>query len=153
MINSSNSFSRLDCPVGNFSGCCPANKLIVIDIGHQHLKRGRRISSGGGNPLSNHIKERFQIIGLIFQILLGNAELCTGIDNWKIKLVFGSIQLTEQVKNHINNRFRPSTGAINLIDHNNRFNPQIERFLQHKTGLGHRSIKRIHQQQNRIDHL
>ena len=48
---------------------------------------------------------------------------------------------------------RPRVFAIDLVDHDDRLGPVLERLAQNETGLRLRAIMRIDDEQNAIDHL
>ncbi len=44
-------------------------------------------------------------------------------------------------------------GHIDLIDHDDRAQTQLQRFFQYKASLWHRAVASIHQKQHTVDHL
>ena len=55
-----------------------------------------------------------------------------------------------QVEHHFIDFFGATVGLVHLVDYNNRFQTDLQSFLQYKTGLRHRAFKSIHQQDTSV---
>ena len=61
-------------------------------------------------------------------------------------------QTVEQIEGLVDRPVRPGALTIDLVDDEDGLQPRLESLVGHETGLGHRSLDRIDQQQHRIDH-
>jgi hypothetical protein len=58
------------------------------------------------------------------------AILCRTVDGREVQLVVGSIQIEHQLEHHVANFFGTAIGLVYLIDDNDRFQSNLQSFLQ-----------------------
>ena len=68
-------------------------------------------------------------------------------------MVFGRIQIDEQVIHLVQNFLGASVRTVNLIDHQNGFQLGFERLGQHVARLGQRALAGIDEQHDAVDNL
>ena len=61
-------------------------------------------------------------------------------------------QFVKEIEGVVDYPIRARSIAVNLVDHDNRFQAQCQRLLGHETRLRHRPLDGIDQQQHAIDH-
>lgn len=64
-----------------------------------------------------------------------------------IHLLISCIQLHKEFKGSVDNIVDTGRWPINFVDHHHDCVAKLKSFLQHKSGLGHRSLYRVHLQQ------
>ena len=65
-----------------------------------------------------------------------------------LELIVGGVELAEEVKDHVQHLGGPSPRPVDLVDNHDRLKPQVEGFLENKTGLGHGTVKGVHQKKD-----
>src|SRR5919106_2248341 len=65
--------------------------------------------------------------------------LCARINDWKIELLVGCLQLNEKVENHIDDAMRLRVFSVDLVNNNDRLEFVFQRLAQDKTRLRLRS--------------
>src|SRR5215469_1731137 len=79
-------------------------------------------------------------IGCGGQLARGEPVLRTRVDNWKIELPVGGLQLNEKIEHHIDDLMRPRVFSVNLVNNNNRLEFVFQRLAQDKARLRLRSV-------------
>lgn len=64
-----------------------------------------------------------------------------------IHLLISCIQLHKEFEGSVDNIVNTGGWPINFVDHHHNCVAKLKSFLQHKSGLGHRSLYRVHLQQ------
>ncbi len=141
-------FASLDQAVEDLARGHAADVIVIGDTADQHLEGGVGVRHRRGDAITDHLEKRLEIIGFISQFPFGEAELGAGVDDGKIELCFVGVEFAEEVEDHVDHLFRASARAVDLVDYNDWLDPQIEGFLQHETGLRHRPVEGIDQQQH-----
>jgi hypothetical protein len=68
-------------------------------------------------------------------------------------LVVSGLQFTEEVEDLVQDLVGTTLLAIHLVDHDHRFEIQLQRFLQNEAGLRHGPLEGVDQQQHAVGHL
>ena len=130
-----------------------AHKLIVVDGGDQHLEGGVQIHLRGGDVVQNGFKQGFQVSPRLIGVLRRHPGPGGTEQNGRIQLFVGGIQIHEQLQHLVNDLVNPLVGPVNLVDHHNHPMSQLQSPAEHEAGLGHGALRRIHQQDDSVDHL
>ena len=80
--------------------------------------------------------------------LLGGA-----IENGKVELLFGGVESGKKVEYFVDHFDVAFVRAIDLVDHDDRLQPDLERLGQHKFGLRHRPLGGIDEKHGAVDHI
>ena len=75
------------------------------------------------------------------------------VDHREVELGLGRVQLVEQVEGRVDDVVDPRPGPVDLVDDDDRLQPQRQRLLRHEPRLRHRPLERVDQQADRVDHL
>ena len=87
-------------------------------------------------------------------LLHKNTEIqptCYGINDSEIQLFIIGSQIQKQFKDLFLDDIRLSCRFVYFIDYHDRLKTKLQRFLQHKPGLRHRTFLRINHQNHAID--
>ncbi|MNL17871.1 hypothetical protein D3C87_1389920 [compost metagenome] len=82
----------------------------------------------------------------------GNTVQGRGVDDFEVQLFFGGTQVVEQVEDLVQNPVRTRAWTVNLVDDHDWTQAGFESLLGHETGLRHRAVLSVNQQQNGVDH-
>ena len=74
------------------------------------------------------------------------------VDDREIGLFIARAELQEEIERLVERLVRSRARTVDLVEDDDRAEPQPERPHQHVTGLGHGPFVRVHQQQHRIHH-
>ncbi len=85
-------------------------------------------------------------------IQTGDAVQGRRVDNLEVQLLFGGAEVVEQVEDLIQNPVRTRARTVDLVDHDDRAQAGFEGLLGHETGLRHRAVLSVDQQQYGVDH-
>ena len=124
----------------------------IVQRSDQHLG-GTLQGLGFRNIFNDSIQQGGDIFRRLLPIVWHPSLLGWTVDGREIELFFGRVQIEHQVENHLLYLVRAAVGFVHFVYDYNRFQSDLDRFLQYKTGLGHRTFKRIDQQQTAIGHV
>src|SRR5207245_541628 len=83
---------------------------------------------------------------------MGHAVARVGVNDRKIELVFGSVEVDEKIVDFVENFLGASVGAINFIEHDDRRKLGGKSFLQNVASLRQRAFASVNQDNYAIDH-
>ena len=75
-----------------------------------------------------------------------------GVEDGKLDLLLGRIQIDEQVVDLVQDLGRSRVRAIDLVHDHQRHEPALEGLAQHEARLRQRPFRRVHQEDDAVDH-
>src|SRR5262245_17348354 len=86
-----------------------AEIIAVIEIGHENLQGSFGIAGRRRNMLDDRFEQRTQVTTSAITIRrdLSDTRASIGVDNRKIKLLFGSFEINEQVVDFVQDVLNP----------------------------------------------
>ena len=129
-----------------------AQKLAVIQVHHLNLQYAFGVAGRRRNGLDDGFEERQQILRGVAGFAMRHAVARVGVDDRKIELVFGRVQIDEQVVDFVEDFGGPRVGTVDLVQDDHRRQLGGERFLQDVAGLWERAFARIDQHHYAVDH-
>src|SRR6185437_9759600 len=87
------------------------------------------------------------------RIQFGDAFLRVGVDDRKVQLILGGVQIDEQIVDLVENFLDARVGAIDLVDHDDGGQARLQRLHQYVAGLGQGTFAGVHQQHHAVDDL
>ena len=142
-----------DLAVVHFADADTAYIFIVVDGADQHLCARFGVSFRRGNIINDGLKKRLHAGTRAAQVHCRNSGLGGCKDKRTVNLLIAGTQIHKELQHLIDHLRRTSTGAVDLIDTDNDGKIESHGFAQDKTGLGHGSLKGIHDQNDTVDHL
>ncbi len=128
------------------------NVLVVVDRGNEELER-TFFARGLGHVRDDRFEERFEIVALVFERALRDAELAVGEEDREIGLLVAGAQFDEEVERFVDDFLGARVLAVDLVDDDDRFEIEFERLAEHETRLRHHAFGGVHEQQHALDHL
>lgn len=98
------------------------------------------------------VKERLQIDPGRFQVLRGGSMPTRGVQERSLQLLMRGLQIDEETQNLVVYPVRLGVSPVDLVDRHDRSEAQAQGFPGHETGLGHRPLRRIDQDEHPVDH-
>ena len=107
---------------------------------------------GAGNVGDDGFEEGEEIAGIIADLAMGDAGARVGVDDGKIELIFGGVEIDEEVVDFVEDFFGTRVGAVDFVEDDDRGKLGGERFLQDVAGLRERAFAGVHEKDDAIDH-
>src|SRR5882757_4379808 len=144
--------AALDGAIENAADGDAAEKIAVIEIHHLDLQDAFRIAGRRGDGFDDRLEERQEIFGIVADVAMGHTVAGVGVNDRKIELVFGSVQVDEEIVDFVENFLGASVGAIDFIEHDDRRELSGKSFLQDVASLRQRTFAGVNQDNDAIDH-
>ncbi len=153
MVHDNAVLTDTDFAIGDLADTDAAYKFIVVDGGDQHLGAGVRIALRGGNGIDDGVEEGLHRHARGAEVERGNSGFGRGKDKRAVELLVARAEIHQKLEHFIDDLRRTRTGAVNLIDTDNDRQIEVHCLGEDKACLGHRSLKRIDDQDGAVDHL
>ena len=105
----------------------------------------------------DHVEERLQVFAFpaAFGVrdVGGKAVATTAVHHRELEQVVIGAEVDEQLEDLVVDPFRATVGTVDLVDHDHRLEPALERFLEHEARLRHRAFACVDQEQDRVGHV
>ena len=125
---------------------------VVVQRSDEHL-RCTRVVNRSRDILDDSVHEVGQVRRRFSPVPRHPALFSRAVQRLEIQLVIGSVEVTHEVEHLFLYLVRPAVQFVHFIDHHDRFESEFQCFLQHKTGLRHRALERIDEQQYAVRHV
>ena len=110
-------------------------------------------AAGGGTSSTIRSSSGARSLRAILQLLGRPALAARGVDDREVELRVGRAERAEQIEGRVHRAFRIAAGAVDLVDHQDRPQPERQRLAGHEPRLRHRPFEGVDQQADRVDHL
>ena len=129
-----------------------AEKFAVVEVHHLNLQRAFGIARGRRNALTIASNSGSKIFGIVADLVMGDAVARVGIDHGEIELIFGGVEIDEQVIDFIENFRGARVDAVDFVQHDDRRQLGGQRLLQDVAGLRQRAFAGVHEKDHAIHH-
>ncbi len=102
--------------------------------------------------IDHRLEQRLEISARVVQFSRGRPGAARGIEERRIELFVRRLEVDEQSKHFVMHAQRLGVGAVDLVDRDDRLEPQRQRLPGDEPGLRHGTFSCIHQQHEAIDH-
>ncbi len=82
----------------------------------------------------------------------GHAVAGVGVEHRELDLVFGRVEVDEEVVDLVQHFLRPRVRPVDLVHHDDRRQAALERLAQHEAGLRQRPFRGVHEQDDAVHH-
>ncbi len=106
-----------------------------------------------GNRVDDGVEQRPQILAGLVQVGGRRPQLGVGVEHGKVELVFGRVEVDEQVVDLVQHFLRARVGTVDLVDDQDRRQLGFQRLAQHVARLRQRAFAGVHQQHHAVHHL
>ncbi len=121
-----------------------ARRHLPQDRGEQ---RRHRQAFRGGVTRAVHA-----VLRQVFEPVERKAVDGRRVDHREVELLLARTQLVEEIEGLVDRPVGTRAGPVDLVDHDDRLQAQRQRLARHEAGLRHRSLDRVDQQQDAVDH-
>ena len=151
-IDSHNLGVRLDATTSNTANADDAQEAVVVQCRDLHLERAVTVNFRCWYVVDDRLVQRGHVFSHVGVFQTGNAVQGRGVDDFEVQLFFGSTEVVEQVEDLVQNPVRTRAWTVNLVDDHDWTQAGFESLLGHETGLRHRAVLSVNQQQNGVNH-
>ena len=117
-------------------------------------RNGPSSTCGAPTCLSDQVEQRLHALVLrTFELLRHPALLGRAVEDREVELLVGGVERREQVEHLVDHLDRARVGAVDLVDHDDRLEPHLERLRHHELGLRQRTLGGVDQHQRAVDHV
>ena len=142
----------LDATTGDAADTDNTDVGVVVQLGDLHLEATGGVTLRLLDVVNDGLEQGFHVVGLDALVQGGPTVQCRGVNNLEVQLFIGGTQVVEQVEYLIHYPVRTSTRTVDLVDDHDRLQTLGEGFLGHETGLRHRTVNGVDQQQHGVNH-
>ena len=125
----------------------PADELVVVDGGDEHLQRAVFVALGRIDIVDDRLKQRDKVGALLVGAVGGRALAGRTEDGGGVELLLRGVEVEQQLEHLVHDLVHAGVGPVNLVDDNDDLVAELERLLQHKPRLGHGALSCA------VDHL
>ena len=133
-----------------------AEKIAVVEIGDLHLQDALRDRPRAAGRRHDGLEERLQIGGIVAAgfapAAVRHAGFRVGVEHGEIELVFGGVEIDEEVVDFVEHGGGARVGAVDLVQHDDGRQLGLQRLLQDVARLRQRAFAGVHQQEHAIHH-
>ena len=144
--------AALERPLENAGNGHASQKIAVIKIGHLNLQHGRGIARRRRNGGDDLLEERLESRRSVVERAVRDAELRVGIDHREIELVFGGVEVDEEIVDFVEHGRGARVRPVDFIQHHDGLQLRGQRLLQHVARLRQWPFARVHQHQHAVHH-
>ena len=126
---------------------------VIIEIGHQKLRRCFVITLRTGDPVQDRLKQGLQIGGIVTGLPMGDTGLGVGVKNGEFNLSFIGVEVNEQVIDLVENFLYAGVAPVDLVNNQDDGKLSGQGLLHNKTRLGERPLAGIDQEDHSVHHV
>ena len=130
----------------------PAEEAREVERRDQHLERALGIALGRRDVVEDGLEQRLQVGARVVQLGRGGAGAARGIEEGRVELLGGGLEIDEQAQHLVVHPERLGVGPVDLVDGHDRPEPQRQRLPGDEPGLRHRPFGGVHQDQHAVHH-
>ena len=151
-VDGNNRGVRLDATTSDTANADNAQEAVVVQCRDLHLERTVTVYSWCWYVVDDRLVQRGHVFSHVGVVKTSNTVQGRGVNHFEVQLFFGSTQVVEQVEDLVQNPVRTRAWTVNLVDHHDWTQAGFESLLGHETGLRHRAVLSVNQQQNGVNH-
>src|ERR1700761_8915516 len=130
-----------------------AEIIAVVEIRNQELQSCRWITFRGRNVLQDGLEEGLEVGSVSVGLELRDAGFGVRVDNREIKLVFGRVEIDEQIVDFVQDLLNAGVGAVDFVDDDDRRELGFESFHEHVAGLWEGTFAGVDEEHDAVDDL
>ncbi len=131
-----------------------------VEVGDVGLQRRVGVVDRRRDRVDDRLEQRLEVLGVgqpavLRHVHAGAAGLGAGVDDREVERL-GAVAVVEQVHEQlvglVDDLADPGVGPVHLVDDQHDRHVGVERLAEHEPGLGERSLGRVDQQHDAVDH-
>ena len=129
-----------------------AHIIREVERGYEHLGVAF-VHSGFGYVFDDCIEQGQNIVGGLLPVGTHPAFLGRAVDCGEVELFFSGIEIEHKIEYHLLHFVGTAVRFVDLINHHHGLQPHLNCLLEHESGLRHRPLKGVDQQQTAVGHI
>ena len=130
-----------------------AHELVIVNGADQHLERLVQVGLRRGDIVQNGVEQRLQVGAHHIGGVTGGTVAGGTEQHGAVQLLGGGIQIQQKLQHLIDDLMDALVGPVDLVDDHDDAMAQLQGAAEDEAGLGHGALRRVHQQDNAVDHL
>ena len=143
----------LQAAVVDLADADPADILVIVNGGNQHLGLRFGVALGRGDIVNDRLEQGLHAGADTAQIQCRDAGLGRREHEGALDLFITGAQIHQQLQDLVDDFHRTRAGTVDLVDTDNDRQVQGHGLAQDEPGLGHGTFKSVNDQDNAVDHL
>ncbi len=123
-----------------------------VEVRDQCLQRMPRLKGRSRNVVVDDLEQRLEVCSHHCRIERGTSRPGIAVDDGELDLLLVRVEVQEQLVDLVHYLFGTRIGPVDLVDHEHHRQAPLERLAQHEAGLRQRTLARVHEQENTVDH-
>ena len=148
-----NVLSLLDRTALDSSDTDPSYEIVIVDRGYEKLKISVLVALGRRNIVKNFIEKRLQISALNIGRFGCRSRSSRAEKDRTVKLFVICTKIYKKLKHLVHDLIKTRVGLVYFIYNNDNSVVELKRSLKNEAGLGHRSFRRVNEQNNAVYHF
>mmetsp|Transcript_14187 Transcript_14187/g.43894 ORF Transcript_14187/g.43894 Transcript_14187/m.43894 type:complete len:374 (-) Transcript_14187:234-1355(-) len=144
---------RLEAALADAPDAQLALKVVVVDVRHQQLRGRLLVDDGRRDAADDGVEDRrhrlLELVGLDARLAVDRRA----VDDVEVRLLVRRVELDEEVERLVDDVLGPRLGPVDLVYHEDGFQPQLQRLLEHEARLRLRALDRVDDEQHAVDHV
>ena len=141
-----------DGPVEDAADGDAAQVVARVEVGDQQLQRRRHVAARRRHMRDDGVEQRPQVLARHGQVRARRPGAGAGVEHGKLDLLFGGVQIDEQVVDLVEHRLGARVRTVDLVDDDHRHQAAGQRLAQHEPRLRQRAFRGVHQQHDAVHH-
>src|SRR5256712_9375625 len=139
--------ARDDAPDGE-----PPPVVVIAQVVGLEAQRRVRVVRRAAKPAQDGREERREVGAFERGVKGGGAGARVGVDDREVELGLARAEVDEEAVDLVEHWRRARVGPVDLVQADDRGEPQLERLPQHEAGLGQRPLGGVDQEKHAVDH-
>ena len=137
--------------VGDAADDEPADVVVPVQAGRAELEAHGGVVPGRGHRREQGLEQGLEGATGLVEAAGGGAAPGVGVDHREVQLALVGLEVDEQIVDLVEHLYGPRVRAVDLVDHDDRREPRLQRLPQHEPGLGQRPLRGVDQEEDAVD--
>ena len=142
----------LHAPVEDAADRDPSDVIARIEVGDQQLERRVRVAARRRDVIDDGVEQGPQVQPRDGRVAARRAGSGVRVEHRELELLFGRVEVDEQVVDLVEHFLRTGVGPVDLVDDHDRRQAALERLAQDEARLRQRPFRGVDQQHHAVDH-
>jgi hypothetical protein len=147
-----NFFAAIQGAVEDAADCQSAEKFGIVQVGNLKLQDAGGIACRPRDFIHDRFEQRKQVLRIVANLAMGHTGARVGVDNRKVELILGGVEIDEEIVDFVEDFFRPRVGAVNFIQDHDWRKLGRECLLENVAGLRERAFAGVNEEHHAVDH-
>ena len=129
------------------------DEVGVVDRADLHRDRTVDVDVRRRDVLDDRVEQRNHVHVVVIGLVAGVAVDRAGVDDGEVELRVVGAEIEHELEHLVDDLVRAGARTVDLVDDDHRLQAMLERVLEHETGLRHRALEGVDDEQAAVGHL